>query len=588
NIGTGNGTNAINIGTGTGADTINIGNNNTLAETITLGNSLATLNLASTTGTWTMTTTNALTIASSTASTDRLLLKPQTTSVLAANNGTITSADLTAARTWTFPDTTGVVLLDTTLSGTFFAQGGNSFGGLATLGTNDAFALAFETGTFEQMRLHTDGTLHIGETPSSDQAAILYCREAIGTGYAIFGENTSATSCTGVYGSVTGTGAALVKYGVYGYTSGQAADNRGVYGNATGAGTINYGVYGTASGGTTNWAGYFNGSTKVVNDSATTGTVLDVSSTSLTSGQGIRMQGPTGGATMTGRLIYAAGDFGNSGSLLEASGTFRANAGFGYGLYVTTTNAASGGEPDVRGLYSYITDATTTGADNVAVYGSTQDTGVSTTGTEDNYGGYFRCSQSGLATVGSTNRGVYAYATGNSTSTAVTYGVYAQGVGTTNGTSTAYGIYATASGADTNWAGYFSGDVNLTGGGLKGCTDDYAESEAAVFTASTTYQTKTSLALSAGTYIVFATAEMYNDTWNNTAYARLFNITASATYGEAIGYMSYQGVDYATVSWAKRITLAAAQTIALQYKAAGASSDWTYIRNARIFALRVD
>ena len=44
-----------------------------------------------------------------------------------------------------------------------------------------------------------------------------------------------------------------------------------------------------------------------------------------------------------------------------------------------------------------------------------------------------------------------------------TYALDLQATGDTAGTSTAYGIRAAASGADTNWAGYFEGDVNVTG-----------------------------------------------------------------------------------------------------------------------------
>lgn len=44
-----------------------------------------------------------------------------------------------------------------------------------------------------------------------------------------------------------------------------------------------------------------------------------------------------------------------------------------------------------------------------------------------------------------------------------TYGGAFFATGNTNGTSVAYGVYATASGADTNWAGYFAGNVSISG-----------------------------------------------------------------------------------------------------------------------------
>ena len=48
------------------------------------------------------------------------------------------------------------------LDSTGFANGGNSFGGSATLGTNDANDLIFETGGAEGMRIDQDGDVSIG------------------------------------------------------------------------------------------------------------------------------------------------------------------------------------------------------------------------------------------------------------------------------------------------------------------------------------------------------------------------------------------------------------------------------------------
>ncbi len=55
---------------------------------------------------------------------------------------------------------------------------------------------------------------------------------------------------------------ATTNYGVYATATGDDATNYGVKATATGD-DENYGIYATASGGTTNWAGYFDGKTKV-------------------------------------------------------------------------------------------------------------------------------------------------------------------------------------------------------------------------------------------------------------------------------------------------------------------------------------
>jgi hypothetical protein len=71
----------------------------------------------------------------------------------------------------------GSVPIWTTPSGggacsTCFENGGNSFGGFATIGTNDAQNLAFETAGLERMRLDQSGRLGIGTTTPNNKLEI--------------------------------------------------------------------------------------------------------------------------------------------------------------------------------------------------------------------------------------------------------------------------------------------------------------------------------------------------------------------------------------------------------------------------------
>ena len=74
-------------------------------------------------------TIRGLTIDSATATDDRILVNI-TTGGTARYNGTLTNADLTAARTWTLPNTSGTFALGTGASGqAAFWTGTSSIGG---------------------------------------------------------------------------------------------------------------------------------------------------------------------------------------------------------------------------------------------------------------------------------------------------------------------------------------------------------------------------------------------------------------------------------------------------------------------------
>ena len=64
-----------------------------------------------------MGTTGSAIFASSTANSDKIAILPQSTTNINSFTGTITSVDLTAARTWTLPDASGTILTSGTFSG---------------------------------------------------------------------------------------------------------------------------------------------------------------------------------------------------------------------------------------------------------------------------------------------------------------------------------------------------------------------------------------------------------------------------------------------------------------------------------------
>jgi hypothetical protein len=96
---------ATNINTGASAAAVNIGNtSNGTGVNISTGPATDALTTLGTTG--------SQIFASSTANSDRIAILPQSTTATATFEGTITSDDLTAARTWTMPNADGRVALE--------------------------------------------------------------------------------------------------------------------------------------------------------------------------------------------------------------------------------------------------------------------------------------------------------------------------------------------------------------------------------------------------------------------------------------------------------------------------------------------
>jgi hypothetical protein len=144
--------------------------------------------------------------------------------------------------------------------------------------------------------------------------------------------------------------------------------------------------------------------------------------------------------------VYGLSDNLSAGSSRGIYGQSRSTtAQFSQGVYgeATGANSGTGHNAGVVGLASG--HATT----NYAFLALEQATGIS------NYGGAFY--SYGVATGAKANYGVLAYAASATTN----YGLYADVSDATSGTN--YAIYAEAGSLATNKAGYFDGDVTITG-----------------------------------------------------------------------------------------------------------------------------
>ncbi len=338
-IGNATGATAVNINTGTGGSTytttngafaLNTGTGSigvgtdAVAKTITIGNNTGAtaLNLTAGTGgislttgaatnlTTTLGTTGVASFISSTANSDAIAIAPRTGG---ANSftGTITSADLTAARTWTFPDTTGTVLLDTSTcpstSTSFVCNGGNTTGAAMNVGTNDANSLS----------LRTSGTTRA----TFDTANGLSFPNGISISSGATNAISVITGTTGTLTLDTGTTGAI---------------NVGIGANAKSV------IFGNASVGTTFTfnSGSSTSTTFTENlNSTTTASAHVINANGLTSGRGLDVQ--TSSTGLTGDIVRiensgtGAGITGNGlkVGLLGATGT---------GTTLNITNAGTG------------------------------------------------------------------------------------------------------------------------------------------------------------------------------------------------------------------------------------------------------
>jgi len=249
---------------------------------------------------------------------------------------------------------------------------------------------------------------------------------SIATAGSIYGESTTGIGVIGVSGS---------QNGVYGLSTGTLGGTVGV---STGTGN---GIWGVATG--AGIAGFFDGGT------AGRGIVVSTGSSGF------------GTSTPTGRLMVA-----QPATPVPAIDTFPAITAYSYTAQACVKGSVSGsynGSNYGVGMqgtgYNGVNnqDANTifgVGNQDLGMYGSANTAGV------------MGASVGGIGVVGYNKNASFAATTGIGN----TYGVYgnAQTVGGATVPTVRYGVYGFASGATTNYAGYFSGNVQITGSIAKG------------------------------------------------------------------------------------------------------------------------
>ena len=263
------------------------------------------------------------------------------------------------------------------------------------------------------------------EASTNGDVAIQGFSQGVGAAanYGVLGYAVGSTTWNiGVYGGDNGGAAGGTNViGVSGSVSSTTGTNvYGGYFNSAGAGSgTNYGVYATASGATTNYAGYFSGNVTNLLGAANKLYINALTTPHTDTNGALKIELTTLTDGVNAVLI-------NSGTTTTTGGTL-----MGVQNIVTCNTAVTAGNQYLYGDYNSIVKISADSTvDTITVYGS-----------------YNAVVQSGSTNVGTKN----------------TYGGYFSATGDTAGISTTYGIYSTASGADTNYAGYFNGNVKITG-----------------------------------------------------------------------------------------------------------------------------
>ena len=287
-----------------------------------------------------------------------------------------------------------------------------------------------------------------------------------GSGAGVYG-TSAGTSGSGVYGSSTGSagfgvigsGASAGVFGTATNFSGRGVrgegQGTGVYGAATGSG--GWGVYGTASGlngfglfgsaasGTGVYgSGFTGGYFTTTGNSSSAHAVSVVSSSEDAAAVSIVASG------VAATALYAEAS--NTGTLYGYGGYFLCASDDGTAVFGNATSSTGTGNSSYGGFFQ------SSGADGAGVYGRSDAAAGNAPGVQ---GAHMATANLGTGVRGDGNfRGVAGYTYGSDVS-ANHYGLYGYASGGTAGTN--YGVYGFAGGGATHYAGYFSGDVHVTG-----------------------------------------------------------------------------------------------------------------------------
>jgi hypothetical protein len=294
-------------------------------------------------------------------------------------------------------------------------------------------------------------------------------------GLNIYSASSTSNAQTGIYTYLGETGSGL-KTGILGQVYANTSSTSDVYGvrgeaHQSTSNAYVYGIYGSVSGSGNGlrWAGYFDGDVNVATQMRIGGgnvlphesALLDLSSTDkglllprMTAAQREAINPLTHGLVVFDMDSLDAYVYGGPGGWNPMGGSSSAPGLWseinGFGIYYDEGLVGVGGSPY--------------GSTSMAITADDEDTGLylyqSTDGSATKYGA--RIEHTG-ATAG-TNYGLHSKVTASSLSSDPSYGVYGE-VFQGSSPGTVYGIYGKVigSGSTDRWAGYFEGNVRVTG-----------------------------------------------------------------------------------------------------------------------------